>query len=344
MDMLLPRRFLTDDFRTAARAAGWEGGFQTLTPARPGRLTRIRRRLGLDRTGHPGFMSPAPEDSDRVRVLMHAWPMTEESLAQIASSLPNLSWVHTTYAGVEMAARAIAGRDVLLTRAGPGSAEMPIEHATAMLLAMARSLPEHFVATSRRDWAVPPARRLGGSTVLVLGLGAIGSGFARNASALGCSVLGVRRRPDLGAPDGVEQLIELAELRSRLGECDYVVLALPATDETRDLVDADFLARMKPGAVLLNVGRGETVVEEALAESLRAGHLGGACLDVTRQEPLPENSPLYACPGLWLTHHTAYRSAPGRQEVASQEEFLVNLERFVAGESLLHLVDPTRGY
>jgi phosphoglycerate dehydrogenase-like enzyme len=344
MDMLLPRRFLTDEFRTAARAIGWEGGFQQLEPLKPGGLQRVRRRLGLEKPGHPGFAPPPPDLAGRVQVLVHAWPMTEESLAQIASSLPNLSWVHTTYAGAEMAARAIAGRDVLLSRAGPGSAEMPIEHATAMLLAMARSLPEHFVATSRRDWAVPPARRLGGSTVLVLGLGAIGSGFARNAAALGCSVLGVRRRPGLGAPEGVEELVELADLRSRLGECDYVVLALPATDETRDLVDADFLARMKPGAVLLNVGRGETVVEEALAEALRTGHLGGACLDVTRQEPLPDDSPLYACPGLWLTHHTAYRSAPGAQEAASQAEFLANLERFVAGETLLHLVDSTRGY
>jgi len=344
MDILLPQRFLTDEFRTAARAAGWEGGFQALEPRRPGQLDRVRRRLGLGNPGHLGFAAPPAEQADRVQILVHAWPMTGESLTSVASQLPALQWVHTTYAGVEMAARAIAGREVLLTHAGPGSSEMPVEHATAMLLAMARGLPEHFAATSRREWAVPPARKLGGSTVLVLGLGGIGSGFARNAAALGCSVLGVRRRPDLGAPEGVDELVELVDLRDRLGDCDYVLLALPATDETRDLVDAEFLARMKPGAVLMNVGRGETVVEEALADALRAGHLGGACLDVTRNEPLPETSPLYTCPGLWLTHHTAYRSAPGTHEAASQAEFLANLARFVAGEPLLHHVDPTRGY
>jgi len=344
MDILVPARLLTEEFRTAARAAGWEGGIRSLEPVERGRAERLRRRLTGG--GGPGtaFRTPDPETADRVTVLLHAWPMGGDELRQLTAQLPELQWVHTAYAGAELAARAIAGRKVLLTNAGRESSEMPVEHATAMMLAMARGLPEHFAATARREWAAPPARKLGGATVLVIGLGGIGSGFARNAAALGCRVIGLRRRPELGAPEGVDELIDLGRLRERLAECDYVMLAVPATDETRDLVNADFLAHMKPGSVLLNVGRGETVAEDALAAALRSGHLGGACLDVTREEPLPANSPLYEAPGLWLTHHTAYRSVPGAHEARSQAEFLANLARFVAGEPLHNLVSPERGY
>jgi phosphoglycerate dehydrogenase-like enzyme len=344
MDILVPARLLTEEFRTAARAAGWEGGIQSLEPVETGRAGRLKRRLTGSGTARAAFRTPDPEAAGRVTVLLHAWPMEGDELTRLTAQLPELRWVHTAYAGAEMAARAVGGRAVLLTNAGPGSSEMPVEHATALLLAMARGLPEHFVATARREWSAPPARKLGGATVLVIGLGGIGSGFARNAAALGCRVIGLRRRPELGAPEGVEELIDHGALRERLAECDYVLLAVPATDETRDLVNADFLAHMKPGSVLLNVGRGETVVEDALAAALHSGHLGGACLDVTREEPLAASSPLYEAPGLWLTHHTAYRSVPGAHEARSQAEFLANLARFVAGEPLNNLVNPERGY
>ena len=108
-----------------------------------------------------------------------------------------------------------------------------------------------------------------------------------------------------------------------------------------------------PGLEMLLVGRSAAELEpwqatdgecRALAEALRCGHLGGACLDVTREEPLPADSPLYDAPGLWLTHHTAYRSVPGAHEALSQAKFLANLERFVAGEPLQNLVNPDRGY
>ena len=344
MDILLPDRFYTPEFESRARATGWDG---RMVPVAWRPLTRMERLANRIVQRHsPGRPMSAPGASElcRINILLHAWPMSDAELSTLVEGSPELRWVHTAYAGAEMAARAIGDRAVLLTNAGPGSSEMPVAHATAMLLAMARGLPEHFVATARREWSNPPARKLGGATVLVIGLGGIGSGFARNAAALGCRVIGLRRRPELGAPEGVEELIDLGGLRDRLAECDYVMLAVPATDETRDLVNADFLAHMKPGSVLLNVGRGETVVEDALAAALRSGHLGGACLDVTREEPLPASSPLYEAPGVWLTHHTAYRSVPGAHEARSQAEFVANLARFVAGEPLHNLVSPERGY
>jgi len=270
--------------------------------------------------------------------------MAGPELQVLVERLPNLQWVHTAYSGFETAVPAVAGRDIVLTNAGAQSGELPVEHATAMLLAMARRLPEHFTATSKREWVVPAARRLGEATLVVIGLGQIGSGIARIASAVGCHVVGVRRRFELGTPEGVDALIRPSELLDRLPEADFVMLAVPATAETRNLVDREFLAAMKPGAVLLNVGRGETVDETALVEALSQGRLGGACLDVVCQEPLPSDSPLYGAPNLWLTHHTAYRSEAGEHEARSRQVFLENLERFVQGLPLQNQVDPEQGY
>ena len=270
--------------------------------------------------------------------------MAAQELQDLVARLPALQWVHTAYSGFEIAGPAVAGRDLLLTNAGAGSGDLPIEHAVAMLLAMARRLPEHFTATTRREWVTPAARRLTGATVMIVGLGKIGGGVSRIAAALGCHVIGVRRNPDHGAPEGVKELIGPSQLHYRLADADFVLLAVPATGETRMLVDERFLAAMKPGAILLNVGRGETVDEAALVKSLAQGHLGGACLDVVSQEPLSAGSPLYAAPNLWLTHHTAYRSGPGEHEARSQQVFLENLERFVQGQPLLNQVDPGQGY
>jgi phosphoglycerate dehydrogenase-like enzyme len=344
MDILLPNRFITPEFQAAARETGWEGDFLPLAPRQPRKVDKLLGRIHGRGTNDRKFECPSPESAGRAVILVHAWPMARLELQDLVARLPGLRWVHTAYSGFEIAAPAVAGRDLLLTNAGTGSGELPVEHASAMLLAMARRLPEHFTATTRREWVVPAARRLNGATVLVVGLGRIGGGIARIAAALGCHVIGVRRHPELGAPDGVAELICPSELQARLPETDFVLLAVPATTETRNLVDGGFLSAMKPGAVLLNVGRGETVDETALVESLRKGHLGGACLDVVRHEPLPSDSPLYRAPNLWLTHHTAYRSGLGEHEARSKKVFLVNLERFVRGLPLQNQVDPGQGY
>ena len=343
MDILVPSRFISPEFRSAARDTGWDGEFLALNPRRPGKVERLLARIS-GRADDRKFEHPSPDSARRAVILMHTWPMAGPELQDLVTRLPGLRWVHTAYSGFEIAAPAVAGRELLLTNAGAGSGELPVEHATAMLLAMARRLPEHFTATTRREWVVPAARRLNGATVLVVGLGQIGGGVSRIVAALGCHVIGVRRNPDHGAPEGVRELIGPSELGQRLPDADFVLLAVPATSETRNLVDERFLAAMKPGAILLNVGRGETVDEAALVQSLEQGHLGGACLDVVRQEPLPADSRLYAAPNLWLTHHTAYRSGPGEHEARSQQVFLENLERFVQGQPLLNQVDPGQGY
>ncbi|MCD8498931.1 MAG: NAD(P)-binding domain-containing protein [Clostridiales bacterium] len=163
-----------------------------------------------------------------------------------------------------------------------------------------------------------------GSTTLVIGLGDIGSQFARRMQALGSTVLGIRRMPAAGKPDYVSSVHGLAELDDLLPLADVVALTLPETPQTVHLINRERLARMKPGAVLLNVGRGNAIETEALCDALVAGHLGGAGLDVTDPEPLPADHRLWSLPNAMITPHvsgfyhlqaTLVRSSPWRPAI-----------------------------
>jgi phosphoglycerate dehydrogenase-like enzyme len=122
-------------------------------------------------------------------------------------------------------------------------------------------------------------------------------------------------------------------------------MVLPSTPRTENLVDREFLAAMRPGAALINVGRPESIVEEALVDALARGHLRAACLDVTREQPLSRSSPLYDAPNLWLTHHTAYQRAAGDDHLReARRAFLDNLKRYVRGDPLENRIDLERGY
>ncbi|MEJ2483016.1 MAG: D-2-hydroxyacid dehydrogenase [Gemmatimonadota bacterium] len=328
-----------------ARARGWSGRMLPVSWRTARRRERLRGRLRGERVSARRLVAPDPERLERAGVLLHAWPMSSADISALVDAMPALRWIHSANTGVEDVIRATEGRDELvITNAGSTASAVVAEHAFASVLALARRLPEHFVATVQREWATPPARRLEGSTLLVVGFGRIGREVARHAAHFGMRVIAVRRRPDMETPDGVSEMIGPELLRERLGEADFVLLALPATSETKDLVDAGFLAAMRPDAALVNVGRGECVVEEDLAAALRAGHPRAACLDVTRRQPLPRRSPLYGVPGLWLTHYSAYRRAPAEHLQDARRGFLENLEEFVAGRELPDSVDRARGY
>ena len=167
--------------------------------------------------------------------------------------------------------------------------------------------------------------------------------MARRAKAFETTVLGNRRsaRPGDTDPD-VDELYGLDELDEMLARCDAVVLSAPHTPETIDLFDAERLARLKPGAVVVNVGRGSIIDEAALVAALESGHVGAAVLDVTREEPLPADSPLWDAPNMYLSPHCS-TAREGYNE-ALMELFCDNLERFLADEPLRNVVDPDRGY
>jgi phosphoglycerate dehydrogenase-like enzyme len=192
-------------------------------------------------------------------------------------------------------------------------------------------------AAAEHRWEHHEWREVYGSTWLVVGVGAIGSAVAERARALGCTVIGVRRNPDGSEP--VDEMIPPDDVVSALPRVDVVVLTLPATDETRNLVSTDVLAAMRPDAVLVNVARGSIVDESALIRALDAGRPDFAVLDVVSEEPLPPDHPLWSHPKVVVTPHSS--SGGHGRFTRGADLFAENLRRYRAGEPLLHEV--TRG-
>ena len=209
----------------------------------------------------------------------------------------------------------------------------------ALILALSRRLPEardNQRAGHWRGMIGDLARRedqLTGKTLLVVGLGRIGSRLARLAKAFDMRVLATRRDPAAGAA-GADAVYGNDRLHALLGEADIVALACPLTPETEKLIDAAALAAMKPSAHLINVARGRVVDEPALIQALQEGRLAAAALDVTAEEPLPAASPLWSLPNVLLTPHTAGETRAYEDGVI--DLLLANLERLRSGASLVN--------
>lgn len=261
-----------------------------------------------------------------------------------------LRWVHSGAAGVggtlypEM-----RQSDVALTNSAGAYAEPMAEHALAMILHFARGLDVAAAGQGRGEWRHADLARRGrpqvelpGRVAGVLGYGATGRAVGRRAAALGMRVWATRRSPSGAGPEEVERMLGPDGTGDVLEGADFLVLTLPGTEETRGLMGREELARMKETAVLVNVGRGELVDEEALARALREGEIRGAGLDVFREEPLPPSSPLWALENVLITPHVAGQS-PGYwdRELELIEE---NVRRYRAGDPLRNRVDKSRGY
>jgi phosphoglycerate dehydrogenase-like enzyme len=239
--------------------------------------------------------------------------------------------------------------DVIFTNSA-GTHGVPVaEHAVAMMFYFARALDQ--VAASRRAgrlWdrervaRVPgPIGELVDSVVGIIGFGGIGREIGRRAKGLGMRVWAVDRDTGSASHD-VERLVVPEDLETVLAGSDYVVISVPHTAETDGLIGAAELAAMKSSAVLINVARGRIVDEEALIEALRAGSIRGAGLDVYREEPLPEDSPLWELDNVCLTPHLAGVSP--RFWERETELILENTRRYLAGAPLLNVVDKRAGY
>ena len=185
--------------------------------------------------------------------------------------------------------------------------------------------PERRAAQARRAWVRLPFREILGTNWLVVGFGSIGQEVAKRARGFGARIVGVRR--DLSTHPLADQIIPLAGIPAVLPSIDVVVLCLPAAHATRHLANADFFGAMKTELVLVNVGRGSLVDEQALASALDRGTPAHAVLDVFEAEPLPETSALWAHPRVCLTAHASGES--GGQQLRNQALFLDNLERFI---------------
>jgi phosphoglycerate dehydrogenase-like enzyme len=202
-----------------------------------------------------------------------------------------------------------------------------------------------------------PGRRLRGRRAVIVGYGSLGREVARLFHALGIRIVAVKadptsridrgwREPGTGDPDGVlpERIVGPGDLREVVGESDVVVLTLPATPRTQGIVDGSVLAAMRPDALLVNVGRGVLVDQDALVEALADGRIGAAVLDVTEPEPLPDDSPLWSLPGCLVTPHISALGDVAALWHTTALLFAENLRRYVAGEPLYNLTSPTAGY
>ena len=258
---------------------------------------------------------------------------------------PGLRWVQTSSAGVE--GYVDAGRlhaDTLLTNATGAYGLAISEHMLAMLMELQKKLNLYRDAQKTGQWQAQGAvQSVYGSTVLVMGLGDIGGEFARRCKALGAYVIGMRRTRH-GKPDFVDEICTEEELDSVLPRTDVVAVSLPGTDKTAGMLSRSRIDSMKPGAVLLNVGRGKIVDTEALCDALESGRLWGAGLDVTDPEPLPPEHRLWRIPSAVITPHISgyYHLRATYERV--MDILIGNLDRFYRGEPLRNQVDRQEGY
>ncbi|MBN1920985.1 MAG: D-2-hydroxyacid dehydrogenase [Anaerolineae bacterium] len=289
----------------------------------------------LDQHGQP------QSEIEGAEVLMLPWNLPAE-IRQALYALPTLKWVHTVSAGVEHALdEALRVAPVTLTNAR-GVFDLPIaETVLTYMLMIVKQMPTFMAQQQAHRWKKQPLRELAGLTVGIVGLGSIGAEIARLCSALGMHVLATRRRPEEGALN-VEQLFPPEQLETLLAQVDFAVLAVPLTPETRGIIGEAQLRAMRPDTWLINIARGAIVDEPALIRALQNQQLGGAALDVFSHEPLPANSPLWDMENVIITPHNSW-STPHLEE-REAELFLDNLERYLQGEPLRHVVDKNLGY
>lgn len=252
----------------------------------------------------------------------------------------NMKWLNSIYAGVDgMPLDLLAERGVTYTNGAGINAITIAEYVVMGMLVIAKGYREVAAAQTRHEWLQdsPGKMELAGSKALLLGSGAIGGLVKDRLAAFGVETVVVRRSPRAEGEIGPD------EWRPRLGEFDWVILAVPATAETVHMIGADELAAMKPSASLVNIARGTVVDQQALVASLAKKAIHSAFLDVTDPEPLPADHPLWDMPNAHITMHLSGR-AQDKMFIRSAERFLENLDCYLGGRPLAYQVDLAAGY
>jgi len=264
----------------------------------------------------------------------------------LLSKAPNLRWHQAWGAGVEWVLRypELAESELIITNAS-GVHPIPIsEHIFGLMLAFARDLPNQIRNQGQNRWQGPRNSalcELAGKTMLLIGVGAIGERTAEIAASFGMKVIGIRRNPEKSAPF-IDTMVGSDALHQCLPQADFVVLTIPDTAETSSMIDEASLRSMKSSAYIINIGRGGTIDQDALIQALQEGWIGGAGLDVTDPEPLPEDSPLWGMENVIITAHYSGRTPHYTERALAI--FLDNLERYVGGQALKNVVDKGLGY
>ena len=299
----------------------------------------------------PGVRFRSPRDRAAVDAVLPeadvvlGWAVRPENF----EAARRLRWIHVSAAGVtHFLFPALVESEIVLTNGRGLHGAAMAEHTIGVILAFARKLHLARDAQHERRWRQrefwrepPPFASLAGGTLGLVGLGAVGREVAVRARALGLHVIAVRRHP-AADPAPADEQWPSARLPDLLARADWLVLAAPLTGETRGLIGREELARMKPGAVLVNLGRGGLVREAALIEALEHGVIAGAALDVVEHEPLDPESRLWRLPQVILTPHIS--GLGPRYWERALEMFAGNLRAFMDGRPLANVVDKRAGY
>ncbi|MFT8312457.1 MAG: D-2-hydroxyacid dehydrogenase [Sporolactobacillus sp.] len=264
---------------------------------------------------------------------------------KILPKAKNLKWVQSASVGVDMMLRKdVVDHELMITNTR-GCTSVPIaEHVLAMITALAKKVP-HFVRKQMAGtWDEANVGDLAGTTVGIIGYGDIGYEIARRCKAFDMKVIGCRRNPQKrhGDHDPADQVVGMDQMDAVLAQSDFVVLALPATSETIHSFDKKRLSLMKSGSYLVNIGRGNLIVESDLAVCLTNGPIAGAALDVFEIEPLPQKHQFWNMDHVIITPHRAYYSSNYEQRY--MDLFVENLHRYSEGRPLINAVNKMLGY
>ncbi|MGI9248043.1 MAG: D-2-hydroxyacid dehydrogenase [Woeseiaceae bacterium] len=339
---LISQSGLTEGPVAARDLPRWNGASKILIVGFAGEAREILQAL-LPNTE----LVVASSESDALSKIVDVEAIVGSCSAPLVEAAKKLVWIQIYWSGAEscLGVPRVASGDVILTNMQKMSAPVIGEHAVAMALALARGLAvsaKEMQSDTRAELYTPHSTMmsLSGKTMLVVGLGGIGTEAARRGAALGMRVVGTRNSSRDGPPF-VEYVGLSGELLQLAGQADVIVNALPLTETTRGLLDAEFFDATKQGALFVNVGRGATVDTGALVAAIRDGQIAGAGLDVTDPEPLPADHPLWRFDNVIITPHVAGRGGERERHFTLLRE---NLRRYAAGERLLNVVDPARGY
>lgn len=294
----------------------------------------------------PGAVLHSVDTADEFAAVTHqmeglvmSGPAYTEPIARLVAGASRLRWIQTLSAGYESLQRLGVPAGVTVTNAGDAWSVSVAEHALALMLALAKRLPDAIRQQQRRAWDRELMERMSslyGRTLVIVGFGSIGKAVAQRAKALGMKIIAVMSTPK--PSEHADKVFGACDLEQALGEADAVLLAVPSTSATANLMNQQTLRACKPGCVLINVARGNVVDTEALLEALHSGRLGGAGLDVVDLEPLPDSSPVWGAPNLLITPHIA-----GGGELVTRilaELVSENVARQLKGQPLRCVVIP----
>ncbi len=307
-------------------------------------------RYAADHKGRDVERSPEQEERWRELLgqadILFDFDLTHrEDLPDLA---PNVRWIQATSSGIGQFVKRM-GYDrrmpkTVITTASGVHAQPLAEFCLMGMLLFNKGVLRMVRDQRRKHWERYAGTDLKDRTLGVVGVGRVGREVARVAREMGMNVLGIKRDVKGLDPTSLhlDELHRLDTLESVLKRSEYLVLSTPHTPETEQLIGAGELALLPKGAVLINIGRGALVDEPALVEALRSGHLGGACLDVFEEEPLPASSPLWEMPNVLVSPHSG--STSDRENRRWTDLFCENLKRFLRGDSLLNILDTDRLY